>query len=156
VIVGSGFGSKLDDEMRARVAARDDVLHLGQVQDQRLLAQLFRHCLVYVHGHSVGGTNPSLLQALGAGAPALAYDCVFNREVIAGDEDVYYDDASSLAEQLRRALDSAALRERLAAHGQARVEQAYRWSDVCDAYLALVGELTGENVSAAEAKTIPA
>ena len=138
VIVGSGFGSRLDREIRARAEERDDLIHLGQVRNQRRIAQLFRHCLVYVHGHSVGGTNPSLLQALGAGAPALAFDCPFTREVIGSAEDVYYEDVDSLAEQLLRLLDVPALRERLSSLGQDRIATDYRWCDVCDSYLTLL------------------
>ena len=147
VIVGSGSGSRLEREIRAAVADRSDVLHLGHVSNQRLLAQLFRHCRVYVHGHSVGGTNPALLQALGAGAPVLAYDCVFNREVIGGETDVYFADAGELCEQLRTLFASPSRRDELAAHGPERVRSAYRWSDVCRRYLRLLAELAGEEAS---------
>ena len=42
---------------------------LGHVNDQRLLSRLWSNAAVYFHGHSVGGTNPALLQALGSGGP---------------------------------------------------------------------------------------
>ena len=71
VIVGSGFGSKLDREIRARAAERDDLVHLGQVRNQRLLAQLFRHCVIYVHGHSVGGTTHRSCRRSVPGPPPL-------------------------------------------------------------------------------------
>ena len=66
-------------------AADDDprVRFLGGVYDQDLLNQLYANARTYIHGHSVGGTNPSLLRAMGAGAPVLAFDCEFNREVTA-------------------------------------------------------------------------
>jgi glycosyltransferase involved in cell wall biosynthesis len=156
VVVGSGFGSQLDQALRTRAAARHDIRHLGQVKDQRRLAQLFRHCRLYVHGHSVGGTNPSLLQAMGAGAPSLAYDSPFTREVLGDDIDVYYEDADSLAEQMLRLLDSESLSDELAAHGRRRVAERYNWSEVCDAYLDLIGDLTGKRASVAAAETLAA
>ena len=54
---------------------------LGALYDQDLLDQLYAGALSYSHGHSVGGTNPSLLRAMGAGTAVLAWDCPFNREV---------------------------------------------------------------------------
>ena len=59
----------------------DRVRFLGSVWDQDLLDQLYANASSYLHGHSVGGTNPSLLRAMGAGAPVTAWDVVFNREV---------------------------------------------------------------------------
>ncbi len=55
----------------------------GGIYDHELLDQLYANARTYIHGHSVGGTNPSLLRAMGAGAPVLAFDCEFNREVTA-------------------------------------------------------------------------
>ena len=70
---------------------------LGHVHDQELLADLWAHCAVYLHGHSVGGTNPALLQALGAGSPTLALDTPFNREVLRRDDQLYPQDAAARA-----------------------------------------------------------
>ena len=64
--------------------ADDRVTFLGGVWDQQLLDQLYANAFTYLHGHSVGGTNPSLLRALGASAATIAYDVDFNREVLGG------------------------------------------------------------------------
>jgi glycosyltransferase involved in cell wall biosynthesis len=143
VIVGSGDpGDRLVREVRALDRTRGHVHWLGHVDDQRLLRQLYRHSLVYVHGHSVGGTNPALLEALGAGAPVLAYDVVFNREVI-GDEDVYFDSVVELTVALRRLMRSDRLRARLSDRGQAVVGDRYDPARVSRRYLELLAELAG-------------
>ena len=82
VVVGS---APYADEYTARVhaLADDRVRFLGGVWDQELLDQLYANCATYLHGHSVGGTNPSLLRAIGAGAAVTAFDVDFNREVVA-------------------------------------------------------------------------
>jgi glycosyltransferase involved in cell wall biosynthesis len=141
VVVGSA-NYRSDLEARLRHLSRDrDVWWLGHVANQRLLTQLWRHCAVYVHGHSVGGTNPALLQALGAGAPTLAFDSVFNREVI-GMVDAFFDESSgSLSRQLERVLGSPSLRRELATRGRERIRETYLWHDVCDDYLELLGNL---------------
>jgi len=81
VVVGS---APYSDEYTARVHALADerVRFLGAVWDQEQLDQLYANSFTYLHGHSVGGTNPSLLRAIGAGASVLAYDVDFNREVV--------------------------------------------------------------------------
>ena len=57
-----------------RTIAADDprVRFLGPLWDQDLLNQLYGHATSYLHGHSVGGTNPSLLRAMGAGTAVTA------------------------------------------------------------------------------------
>lgn len=132
------------DDYRASVhsvAAGDPRVHfLGSVWDPELLNTLYAHSLTYLHGHSVGGTNPSLLRALGAGAPVVAYDVVFNREV-AGDAGTYFSDAAGVAAQCEAAeADPAAAAARGRA-GQADVAVRYRWSDVADKYESLAEEL---------------
>src|SRR5690606_13536381 len=67
---------------RVRAAADDRVRLVGAIWNQDQLDQLYRNARTYLHGHSVGGTNPSLLRAAGAGAYPIAYDVAFNREVI--------------------------------------------------------------------------
>lgn len=121
-----------------RAAAGDDprVRFLGAVWDQVLLDQLYAGCLTYLHGHSVGGTNPSLLRAMGAAAPVVADDNPFNREV-AGRGAEFITQAGDLAPHLAAAeSDPAAARVR--GHlGQEWVAQHYRWDEVVDKYEAL-------------------
>lgn len=141
VVVGeANYRNGLEAKLGA-LAGRPDVWWLGHVSSDRLLEQLWRHCAVYVHGHSVGGTNPSLLQALGAGAPTLALDCVFNREVIGDGGAFFSPEASSLAIELERFLDSGELRAKQSALGPARVSGRYSWPEVCDTYLTLLEDL---------------
>lgn len=112
--------------------ADERVRFLGGVWDQQQLDQLYANCFTYVHGHSVGGTNPSLLRAIGAGAAVIAYDVDFNREVV---EDVgrYFDDAAGVAAVLEAAEADPAL---VALQGKRASELAerYTWDDVADGY----------------------
>jgi glycosyltransferase involved in cell wall biosynthesis len=134
VLVGTGDpGSALLQRLR-RAHAKGSVRWLGHVADQALLTELWTHCAVYVHGHSVGGTNPSLLQALGAGAPTLALDTPFNREVIRSREQLYPPDARCLAAMVERLASSPELQRQFGLRGQQIVDQHYRWGDVTRMY----------------------
>jgi glycosyltransferase involved in cell wall biosynthesis len=125
-------------------AARDDprIRFLGGIYDQALLDQLYANARTYIHGHSVGGTNPSLLRAMGAGAPVLGYDVEFNREVTAGQA-LFWADADALTPLLDSIADG--LRDdELASFrtaGRQRVTDVYQWDMVTDDYERLIQRL---------------
>lgn len=129
-------------------AADERVRFLGGVWDQDLLGQLYANALVYWHGHSVGGTNPSLLRALGAGTPVHAFDVSFNHEV-ASSAGLYWNSPSEIAAQLEvleANLDDVPLRRELAAKEALR----YDWDKVTTRYEALCRDLAGGTLTTAE------
>jgi glycosyltransferase involved in cell wall biosynthesis len=139
VVVGS---APYADRYRQRVMshASERVRFVGAVWDQGLLDQLYANAASYLHGHSVGGTNPSLLRAMGAGTPVTAYDVGFNREV-AGETARFFGDAAGVAEAL--AADEADL-EAAARRGEAGRQHAattYVWDEVATSYAALCRRL---------------
>jgi len=143
VIVGSAnFDSPIEARLQT-MAAKGRVLWLGHVDDQQLLTQLWAHCAVYAHGHSVGGTNPALLQALGAGAPTLALDTPFNAEVLPFSEDRYPCDAQVLSDRIRSVLESPSRQEEMARRGRSVVRDRFAWNDVCHAYMDTLTSLAG-------------
>ena len=134
VLVGTGDPRSALVKRLRRAHAKGSVRWLGHVADQALLTELWSHCAVYVHGHSVGGTNPSLLQAMGAGAPALALDTPFNQEVIRSREQLYPPDARCLAAMVERLASSSELQRRYGLRGQRIVADHYRWDSVVRKY----------------------
>lgn len=141
VIVGSAnYDSPLESRLRD-LDHRGSLRWLGHVSDQQLLVQLWANCGAYVHGHSVGGTNPGLLQALGAGAPTLALDTEFNREVIARDDQLFNPDPRDLAGRLEDLLNNYETQRRFIEHGRKVVSERYSWNDVCSAYLNILDEV---------------
>ena len=142
VVVGSAVGrSDLESRLRVRAQKYDDFQWLGHVSDQELLTQLWAHCGFYWHGHSVGGTNPSLLQALGCGAPVVALDTVYNREVITDEEQLCPSDRHELAERIKHGLGNGGLRAEWSSHGRSIVALRFRWDDVCRDYERLLEAL---------------
>jgi glycosyltransferase involved in cell wall biosynthesis len=135
VIVGS---ANFDSPIEARLQAMESVGRvrwLGHVDDQQLLTQLWANSAVYVHGHSVGGTNPALLQALGAGAPTLALDTVFNAEVLPHPDQLFPHDARVLAGRIQSITASQSLQEEMAQRGRFIIRERYSWDEVCRAYM---------------------
>jgi glycosyltransferase involved in cell wall biosynthesis len=98
-IAGNWEASKYGRDLRARYAGNDRVEMLDSVYDQVELSHLREACTVYIHAHSVGGTNPSLVEMMFYDCKIFCYDCGFNRES-AGDCALYFSDSADLARLL--------------------------------------------------------
>lgn len=143
VVVGSANYSNPVELRLRQLSDEGRIIWLGHVSDQGLLAQLWSHAGVYFHGHSVGGTNPALLQALGHGAPTLAIDTPYNREVLQNSDQVLLPRADHIAERLLRVIGDASARAALSEYGRSVVRARYMWSDVLDAYETLLLDAAG-------------
>ncbi len=122
-----------------RAAGRGAVRFLGAQHDAPTLRALRRDCAAALHGHSVGGTNPALLEAMAAGAPLVAHDNPFNREVL-GVDGRYFADEQTLADCLREvATWSSAERVRRGAAHRARIAERYTWERIAAEYAARLG-----------------
>src|SRR5881409_2378967 len=122
-----------------RLANKDQRIVLaGPVYDSKMKAMLRWHCAAYLHGHMVGGTNPSLLEALSAGNVVISTDVEFNREVIGNDgvpAFFFSPDAVSISKAIDKVdKDLILLRERARIEGPARIKQAYNWDDIIRGY----------------------
>lgn len=143
VIVGSsGYGGELDDSVRNLASKYGNVHWLGHLSDDRRLLSLWQHAGAYFHGHSVGGTNPALVQAMACGAPIIARDTVYNREVLGGDAIFVEPDALAIAEAVIDVMGKPELMGRLSADAQNRAQSAYTWALVCSKYEAILAKLS--------------
>lgn len=144
VIVGSAnFDSPIEGRLQ-KMEAEGRISWLGHVHDQQLLTQLWANSSVYVHGHSVGGTNPALLQALGAGAPTVALDTPFNAEVLPDADHRFPRDARVLADRIQSVADSPERQGEMAQRGRSIIRERYSWDDVCQAYMDVLVRLASQ------------
>jgi glycosyltransferase involved in cell wall biosynthesis len=120
-----------------RAAASDEVRFLGAIYDKAVVQALRAHSLAYVHGHQVGGTNPSLVEALGAGNAVMAHGNRFNRWV-AGDAARYFVGADAFAAALDALLAQPAALQTHRVAALARFESAFTWPAVLQAYETLL------------------
>jgi glycosyltransferase involved in cell wall biosynthesis len=114
-------------------AASDEVVFPGAIYDSAVVEALRLNCLFYIHGHQVGGTNPSLLEAMGAGNAVLAHDNPFNRWVV-GKGAVFFRNrgtcAAAIEQMLSEKFDLAAMREA----SRQRARHVFGWAPVLNAY----------------------
>lgn len=80
---------------------KEQVIYAGPCYDADLLDQLRFNAFGYLHGHSVGGTNPSLVEALASSAVCICHDNPFNRETTSGKA-LFFNDADGLADRIRQ------------------------------------------------------
>jgi len=109
------------------------VTFLGAIYDQERIRALRFHALAYCHGHTVGGTNPSLVEALGAGNAVIAHDNQFNRWV-AGETQLYFSNVPMLTDQLSDIENSPETVVRLRAAASVTFSDRFSWKDVLGQY----------------------
>lgn len=142
VVVGSApYADEYTSRIEAAAGGDSRITMLGGVWDQDQLDQLYANALTYLHGHSVGGTNPSLLRAMGAGAGVLAFDVNFNREVL-GPDGLFFTGVADVARLLEQAEAEPRTITDRGTRLRARAEESYRWDDVARGYEALLERLT--------------
>ena len=131
--VNDKFLEQLEEKLHFKADAR--IKFVGTVYDQELLMKIRESAYGYFHGHEVGGTNPSLLEALGSTKLNLLLNVGFNREV-AEDAAVYW---SKEEGNLARLIDQAdhyesGLIDELGMKAKERIRNAYSWEFISGRY----------------------
>lgn len=79
VLVGNWEKSEYGRELKEKYSAFENIHLLNPVYEPHEVNWLRSNAAIYIHGHSAGGTNPSLVEAMNLALPILAFDCVYNR-----------------------------------------------------------------------------
>ena len=132
VVLGT-LDDRISYHRRVRAAASEEVIFPGAIYDANIVQALRFHARAYVHGHRVGGTNPSLVEALWAGNAAIAYDNAYNRWT-AAEAGIFFTDTNSCARRMEEVLtdDDLVIGCRHVARSRARL--LFRWPDILLAY----------------------
>jgi glycosyltransferase involved in cell wall biosynthesis len=120
-----------------KAAAVPGVKLLGAIYDRQTVAAMRVHATAYIHGHRVGGTNPSLVEALGAGSAVIAQDNRFNRWV-AGPSAMYFADAAGCAMRLDELIADPARLSEMREASRARFHEQFTLDLVHARYEALL------------------
>lgn len=104
----------------------------GAIFNQQHISNLIYFSNLYFHGHSVGGTNPSLLEAMGSHALIVAQDNVFNKAVL--KENGYYFSTAAEVQQYADTLSKNDDTASLIMANKLKIEQLYSWDKIVDAY----------------------
>lgn len=132
VVLGS-FDQADPYHAQVLAAASDEVRFPGAIYDPDVVSALRFHSRAYLHGHTVGGTNPSLVEAMAAGNPVIAHDNVYNR-FVAGVGNRYFTDVDDLARELDDVLQDDAALSSMGRSSRSRYEHEYTWEHIGGLY----------------------
>jgi glycosyltransferase involved in cell wall biosynthesis len=124
-----------NDEYHRKVMdiASNEVLFAGPIYNKQIVQSLRFYAKAYLHGHTVGGTNPSLIEAMAAGNPVIAHDNKYNRWV-AGDGALYFDTAEAADDHISLLLSDGDLRKKMRAAVLSRFNEEFTWERVAGQY----------------------
>lgn len=129
VFVGNWNSSKYGCDLKEKYSGNNKIHMLDPIYQQSVLAALRTRALAYVHGHSVGGTNPSLVEALFHTNRVLAFDCPFNRSTL-DNHGCYFSNALQLKDILNGSHGNNIPAEKLQG-----LRQRYRWKAIAQNYM---------------------
>ena len=134
----TNVNDKFLEELERKLHFKKDprIKFVGTVYDQELLKKIRENAYAYFHGHTVGGTNPSLIEALGSTDLNLLVDVGFNREV-AEDCALYWsreeNNLAALIDEADKMSEENILE--LGRKAKERVTKEYTWEKICEQYL---------------------
>jgi glycosyltransferase involved in cell wall biosynthesis len=133
VLIGNWNHSDYGKKLRRDNQEYENLKLLDPVYDQRTLDELRSNCGMYIHGHSVGGTNPSLVEAMNLGLFIIAYDVEYNRETTE-HKALFFRNKEELLSLLRRIenkeIDTAEIRSKM----EEIAKRRYLWSIITNKY----------------------
>lgn len=144
VIVGNWNHSDYGRSLRSKYQSSSKLYLLDPIYDMGILRSMRAGAAAYVHGHSAGGTNPSLVEAMHFGIPVLAFDCSFNRATTESKA-LYFHNVDSLRVHARN-LHNESARE-CGQHMREIANRRYRWSVIARAYFQLLTQNPEEDVT---------
>lgn len=136
VMVGNWNNSEYGRALREKYASSSNLFLLDPVYDLGKLKTLRQQAAFYVHGHSAGGTNPSLVEAMHFGKPVLAFDCSFNR--CTTEDKAYFFKTALQLQCLIESIDVADA-ERVGCDMLEIAQRRYTWHIVAQQYFELIG-----------------
>lgn len=132
IIVGNWDYSEYGRKLRSEYQRYENIKMLDPIYDKEILAKMRSQCSFYIHGHSAGGTNPSLVEMMHFSKPILCFDCGYNRATTE-DKAIYFKDASELISAIQeKNFDgiSSVVKE--------IANKRYTWSIIREQYLELM------------------
>lgn len=146
VIITNVEHNKFYEELKVSTGFEQDkrIKFVGTVYDQELLKKIREQAYAYFHGHEVGGTNPSLLEALASTDLNLLLDVGFNREVAEGGALYWNKGDGNLAGLIDQCeYISETERQDISLKAKKRIEEEYSWKYICDKYFKVLSVTKG-------------
>lgn len=129
--IGNWGKSPYGERLRAHYSSFENIEILDPIYEVSKLFIFRSNCDFYIHGHSAGGTNPSLVESMFFKKPILAFDCIFNRHST-HNQAVYFSDVEQLVETLQKSDNLNKVEIGLCMYQIAN--ENYRWRNIASQY----------------------
>ena len=132
--IGNWANSDFGRQMKTKYSSFENIDIIDPIYDIEKLSVLRASCSFYVHGHSAGGTNPSLVEMMHFGKTIMCFDCNYNR-ASTENRASFFSDSDALVENINAEKDSV--------NGQSMLEIAqrrYTWDIVRNQYFDLISK----------------
>jgi glycosyltransferase involved in cell wall biosynthesis len=133
IVLGNFTPDRNHFHREVMAAASNEVIFPGAIYEASVVQSLRFFSCLYLHGHRVGGTNPSLVEALGARCAVIAHDNHFNRWV-AGPAAAYFSDEAACAQLFDELLPDGSVVSRMKDASYARFQERFTWPQVLREY----------------------
>lgn len=140
IYVGNWDVSPWARALRAMFGRYTNIHCVNPIYDPAVMGVMRHEAIAYIHGHSAGGTNPSLVEAMHCGAAVYAFDIVFNR-FTTDSRALFFSDAEGLKRLI--AFTSAASNTRVGKEMRRLALERYTWKDVAEQYDQMLKNVTG-------------
>jgi glycosyltransferase involved in cell wall biosynthesis len=131
ILVGNWNNSEYGKELKNKYNNQENIFLLDAIYDQEELDTLRSNCALYVHGHSAGGTNPSLVEAMNLSLPIIAFASAFNKYTTE-NKGLYFNNEYELIQILKNIKQSDL--ELMKLEMKTIASRRYKWSIICNKY----------------------
>lgn len=132
LIVVGNTSNEFGTYLKTTYSNNETIRFVGAIYDIRIINNLRYYSNLYFHGHSVGGTNPSLLEAMGCNTLIVANDNVFNKAVL-GSDALYFSDAEQLSQVIKHAGDKISYQSFID-NNITKIRSRYSWPYIVERY----------------------
>lgn len=141
VLVGNWNKSEYGIEIKKKYEGRKNLILLDAIYDQSILDVLRSNCYFYVHGHSAGGTNPSLCEAMNLGLPIMAFSNGYNQNTTF-NKAKYFEDENQLREMILTVKEDEL--RRIGNDMESLAKQYYCWDYIAKEYERICYKINGK------------
>lgn len=133
VIVGNWKKSTFGQQMLKKYGSSSNIILLDPIYESNEINLLRYNCKLYIHGHSAGGTNPSLVEAMNLGLPIIAYGVIYNKETTE-HKAYYFESADQLKDIVETLSKHEFLRRKLGMEMKSIATRRYTWKIITEKY----------------------
>ncbi len=151
VMIGNWNNSDYGSNLKAMYSSFDNIFLLDPIYDQTTLDMIRGNAYIYIHGHSAGGTNPSLVEAMFLGLPIFSYGVSYNRTTTENKAKYFYNEEELIDLVKKTEIEEITF---IGNTMKSIAQRRYTWKVIADKYKALVSEVLSSQKKSSISPTI--